>query len=141
MCHLLLLMPVFGVTVFWLLPLQQALPIYGVILLISALFYWLIFRTNAKPMETGVANLIGSQAEVVSRLRPGHHAKYLVRAGGELWSARSKDMLEPGEAVDIAALNGISLVVERRNNGTNPDQPSDVEIRRGGSKTNERHYH
>lgn len=138
---MLLLMPVFGITVFWFLPLQQALPIYGVILLISALFYWPIFRTNARPIEMGVANLIGGQAEVVSRLRPGYHAQYLVRAGGELWSARSKDMLEPGEAVDIAALNGISLVVERRNNGTSPDQPSDVEIRQGGLKTNERHYY
>ncbi len=91
-------------------------------------------------METGVQSLIGTEARVVSRLSPGQRAQYLVRSGGELWSARSTDVLQPGESVNIAALDGINLVVERRNNSS-PGQPSDLESKQAGAKTNERHCH
>lgn len=67
-----------------------------------------------KRPETGAESLVGVEAEVVSRLRPVDHAQYLVRSCGELWSADSAEALQPGEVVKVAALDGIKLVVRRK---------------------------
>jgi len=141
MCHLLLLMPVIALPIFWLAPLNVAIPIYAVIVLISGVLYWLIVKSMRKTPLVGAESLPGTEAEVVSKLSPGHTAQYLVRSQGELWRARSADVLEPGETVRIAALRGISLVVERRDNGSHPDQTSYLETRQAGAKVNERHCH
>jgi len=116
MCHLILLMPLFGLPLFWLLPLGYALPINVVIWLTSAFLYWLITRAMKRPLQDGFQSLIGTEAEVVSRLASDHSAQYLVRAQGELWSAYSTDTLQPGEQVSIMAVKGIGVVVERVDN-------------------------
>ncbi len=115
MCHLILLMPVLGLPLFWLLPLGYALPINFVIWLISLFLYRLIHRAMMKPIQDGFQSLIGTEAEVVSKRALTHSARYLVRAKGEgeLWSAYSVDALEIGEWVNIAAVKGIGLMVER----------------------------
>ena len=136
MCHLLLLMPVLGLPVFWLTPLSFAVPFYIVIISVSGLLYWLIAKSIRQPLQDGFHSLIGTQAEVVSKLSPGHHAQYLVRAEGELWSAHCADVLQPGETVNIAAVNGIRLVVEHGNNVSHPDQLSDVGAKQAGTKAN-----
>lgn len=141
MCHLPLLMPVIALPVFWLTPLSFAIPFYIVILLISGLLYRAVIKSMRKPLETGALRLIGSEAEVVSKLSPGHSAQYVVRSGGELWTARCADVLQPGETVSIAALRGISLVVERGNNGSHPEQLSDVGTKLARAKADERHCH
>lgn len=136
MCHLILLMPVLALPIFWLMPLSFAIPIYMLIVLISGLLYWLIAKAMGKQPETGAESLIGAKAEVVSRLRPGDHAQYLVRSQGELWSGYSTDTLDIGEWVNIVALKGIGVVVERVENG-----PSHVETKLVGAQDNRRHCH
>ena len=91
-----------------------------------------------KPVQDGFQSLIGTEAEVVSKGTPGHSAKYLVRAKGEgeLWSAYSTDALEIGEQVNIVAVKGISVVVERAEN-----RPGHVETNLAGAKDNQRHYY
>lgn len=113
MCHLILLMPVLALPIFWLMQLNMAIPIYLVILLISGLFYRLIVKSMRKQPQTGSESLIGTVAEVVSKLGPADHAQYLVRSRGELWSANSNDALRNGETVSIVAMEGIRLVVRR----------------------------
>ena len=115
MCHLMLLMPIIALPIFWLLPPSSAVPIYAVLVAVSGLFYWLIARSMRKRPETGSEGLIGTQAEVVSRLRPLDHAQYLVKSRGELWSANCTDVLQPGDTVNVCALDGIRLLVERLN--------------------------
>ena len=111
MCHLILLMPVLALPIFWLVPLDAAIPIYIVIVLISGFFYRLIAKSMGKQPETGSESLIGATAEVVTKLKPGGIAQYLVRLGGELWSARCPDVLKEGETVSISAVDGTRLVV------------------------------
>lgn len=125
MCHLLLFMPVIGLPLFWLVPLNFAVPIYMVIVLVSGLLYWLIVKSMRRPSLIGAESLLGTEAEVVLRSSAGHIAQYLVRSQGELWSARSADTLQDGETVRVTAVNGISLIVERGDCGSHPDQPSD----------------
>lgn len=128
MCHLLLLMPIIGLPIFWLVPLNFAIPIYAVIVLISGLLYWLIVRSMRRTPLIGVESLVGARAEVVSRLPEGQGAQYLVRSQGELWSARSNDALQPGDTVNIVAMRGISLVVGSGDAGSR--QLHDVETGR-----------
>lgn len=113
MCHLILLLPVLAVPVFWLMPATQAIPLYLIIMVVSGLLYWYIARSLGKRPQTGRESLIGVAAEVVSKIGPAAHAQYLVRAQGELWSADSSHALRTGEKVRIAAVDGIRLVVRR----------------------------
>jgi len=107
-------MPVIGLPIFWLVPTNLAVPSYLVIVLISAFLYWLIVGAMRKPIQDGFQSLIGTEAEVVSKLAPDAPARYLVRAQGEgeLWSAYSTDALDIGERVNIVAVKGIGVVVE-----------------------------
>ena len=122
MCHLILLMPVLGLPLFWLLPLGYALPINIALWLISAFLYRLIRKAMRKPIQDGFQSLIGTEAEVVSKRALTHSARYLVRARGELWSAYSTDALDIGEQVNIVAVKGIGVVVERAESGSHPGE-------------------
>jgi membrane protein implicated in regulation of membrane protease activity len=127
-------MPVIALPIFWLMPLNLAIPIYLIIVLISGLLYWLIARSMGKQPVTGAEGLIGALGEVVSMIHPGKHTKYLVRSQGELWSASSPDPLHSGETVRIAAVDGIRLVV-RKNSKTIGS------AKKAKGKANERHCH
>jgi membrane protein implicated in regulation of membrane protease activity len=127
-------MPVLALPVFWLMPLNQAIPIYAIISLTAGSLYWLIAKSMGKQPETGSESLIGAVAEVVSKLNQGDHAKYLVRSQGELWSADSSDALRNGEIVSITAVDGIRLIVHR--NGSSVASKEDT-----ARKANERHCH
>lgn len=113
MHHLILLLPLIGIVVFWIFPLRYAIPIYLFILLISGLMYWAIIRAIRRIPRTGPEGLIGAEAVVVSRARPGDEARYIVRLEGELWSANSPDDLKPGETVIVTSLDGLLLMVQR----------------------------
>ena len=114
-CHAVLLLPLLGLPLFWLLPLGYALPINIAAWLATPFLYRLIRRAMRKPPADGFRSLVGTPAEVVSKSETGHSVKYLVRAqgAGELWSAYSTDVLEIGEQVKIVAVKGIGVVVER----------------------------
>jgi membrane protein implicated in regulation of membrane protease activity len=127
-------MPVLALPIFWLMPLNLAIPIYAIITLMSGLLYWLIAKSMSRQPETGSESLIGTAGEVVSKLDQGDHAKYLVRSQGELWSADSPDVIQAGEIVSIAAVDGIRLVVRRNSNPV-------VSTKEAVGKANEWHCH
>jgi membrane protein implicated in regulation of membrane protease activity len=132
-------MPVFGLPIFWLIPLSLAAPIYTALVVISGLLYWSIMKAMRKPLQDGFQSLTGTEAEVVSRLAPEHSAQYLVRSRGELWSAYTTDAFQPGEPANIVAVKGIGVVIERVNNGH--DERGNAETIIEGAKGNERHCH
>jgi membrane protein implicated in regulation of membrane protease activity len=115
---LLMLLPIAALPVFWLLPLRWAVPVYLFSILLSGLMFWVMRKTMKRPVEVGVESLIGKDAEVVSGAGADYGAPYLVRAEHSLWSARSHDDLQPGEVVKIVAVEGNTLIVERKNTGT-----------------------
>ena len=134
MCHLILLMPILGLPLFWFLPLDYALPSYAAIVLISALLYWLIMRAMRKPLQDGFQSLIGTEAEVVSKRAPDHSAQYQVRSQGELWTAYSADVLEIGEWVNIVAVKGIGVVVKRAENDSHFGKVGNMQTTPSGAK-------
>lgn len=120
---ILLLLPLIGIVVFWLLPLPLAIPVYLVILLASGLMYRTIVRAMKKRSKDGVEGLIGAEARVVSKLGPHDKAQYMVKVRGELWSANSRDKLKTDEMVKVLSVNGLTLVVGKNS----ADQPSSRE--------------
>ncbi|MFH1646920.1 MAG: NfeD family protein [Chloroflexota bacterium] len=142
-CHAAFILPFVGLPLFWLLPLGYALPINLVIWLASPLLYRAIRGAMKKPIVDGFRSLVGAQAEVISRSEAVHSAKYLVRAHGEgeLWSAYSTDALSIGEWVNIVAVKGIGVVVEREKTGSHPGETGNAKTELPEAKDNPRHCH
>jgi membrane protein implicated in regulation of membrane protease activity len=90
---ILLLLPLIGIIVFWLLPLPWNIVAYLVILLVSGLLYWVIERAMRMRSRYGAEGLVGTEARVVSKVGPHDDAQYLVRVRGELWRTNSIDEL------------------------------------------------
>jgi membrane protein implicated in regulation of membrane protease activity len=110
---ILMLLPLLALPVFWFLPLNWSIPIYVVCVLVSASMFWLMRRSKMRPAVTGAESLVRKEAEVVSKSALGKRL-YMVRAGGELWTAQSRDIIHPGQTVTIVAVDGNRLTVERK---------------------------
>jgi membrane protein implicated in regulation of membrane protease activity len=109
MCHLVLLMPVLAIALFWLTPLSVAAPLYGVILTVSVWVYYLMIRAMRQPVETGTEALIHSFGQVIGR----DGDRFRVRAQGATWDAESIDELQVGDGIEIIAVDGLRLKVRR----------------------------
>ena len=135
-CHAVLLLPLLGLPLFWLLPLGYALPINIATWLATPFLYRLIMRAMRKPLADGFRSLVGTQGEVVSKSETGHAAQYLVRAQGEgeLWSAYSTDALDIGEWVNIVAVKGIGVVVKRVENDSHSGKAGNMKTTSSGAK-------
>ncbi len=96
-----------------------------------------------RPVKDGFQSLVGTTAEVVSKSGTGRSAKYLVRVQGEgeLWSAYSTDVLDIGEWVNIVAVKGIGVVVERAESGSRPGEIGNAKTMQSGTKDSRRHCH
>ncbi len=142
-CHAVFLLPFVGLPLFWLLPLGYALPINVALWLTTPFLYRVIRRAMVKPVKDGFQSLVGTTAEVVSKSETGRSAKYLVRVQGEgeLWSAYSTDILEAGEQVNIVAVKGIGVVVERAGSDSDHDEAGKVTTIVSGAKRDRRHCH
>jgi membrane protein implicated in regulation of membrane protease activity len=110
----LMLMPLIALPVFWLLPLAQAIPLYALSLLVSAAMTWFMRASMRRRAVTGAEGLIDKDAKVISQSRSGNDVAYLVEVKGELWSATSADALKIGDKVKITAMDGIKLIVKRK---------------------------
>ncbi|HKJ07690.1 MAG TPA: NfeD family protein [Gammaproteobacteria bacterium] len=118
MCHVILLMPLLALPVFWLLPIGEAAPTYGVVAVLSAWLYYYVLKAMHRPVEIGREHLRGAVGEVVA-VRGGGH--FRVHVESEFWSAESRQALQVGEQVEITDVEGVVLKV-RRPHGDPPRQ-------------------
>ena len=109
MCHLVLLMPVIGLILFWILPFYTALPLYAIVAVGSGVIYYSIMKASHRPRKIGKENMIGRKAKVVQKINPLGQ----VIIDGEIWEAESDETLDKGEKVKIFAINGLMLKVHR----------------------------
>lgn len=69
---------------------------------------WLWLRLSRRRRAvTGVEGLVGSTATVTAPCRPDGQ----VRVHGELWQARCPDWAEEGAAVEVVAIDGLTLTL------------------------------
>ena len=109
MCHLVLMMPILGLAVFWFWPISVALPIYTIILLLSAVVYFVLMQAMRHPVATGSEGLINEIGEAMQAF----NQQTRVFVHGEIWNAISSEPLHQGESVKIAGVNGLSVRVKR----------------------------
>ena len=109
MCHLILLMPVFALPVFWFFPFSTALAIYLVILGISAFLYFLIFKAMTMKPRVGKEAMLGQTADVVKDIAPEGKIKYFT----EIWNAMAEGKkFSVGEKVMIQGFWGMTVLVK-----------------------------
>ena len=108
MCHLLLLLPVVALPVFWFLPMSVSVPVYAVASGISVAIYLFALKAMRRPVRTGREHLIGAKGRVVDAT-DGHMTVWV---DGESWSATSDRQLATGDQVRVVALDGLILRVE-----------------------------
>jgi membrane-bound ClpP family serine protease len=108
MCHIVLLMPIFGLAVFWLWPLSIALPIYLVIFTLSFIFYLVLLKAMHQPVKTGRQGLVGEIGKIIDvRNHMGH-----IFVHGEIWKAELKGSLKKGDKAKVIGFNGLTLQVQ-----------------------------
>ena len=108
MVHLILLLPIAGLALFWMLPISTALPAYLVLLAVSAWLYYVTLKAMRRPTETGLEGLIGKPAIVIAM--NGHQGQVSVE--GEIWEATSDDALRKGDTARITRISGLTLEVQ-----------------------------
>jgi inner membrane protein len=113
MCHLILLLPLIALPIFWFLPLGPALLIYGAVLLISAWTYWYVMQSMRRPIVAGKEELLHSTGRVLE----AHGNSAQVRVHSEIWSAVSAERLRTDDIVEVVGIDGLTLQV-RRTGGT-----------------------
>lgn len=109
MCHFALMMPVLGLGVFWLAPLDMALPIYGIILAVSLAIYIPMMRAMQRPVETGAEGMLHKIDSVIEPIHPEGR----VKVHGEIWQATSAEELQAGDRAEIIAVEGLTLKVRK----------------------------
>ena len=111
MCHLALLLPIFGVAVFFVLPFPVALVIYLAIVGASVLLYKAVFAAMCRRVVTGREAMIGAEASV-KRVKSG---RVVVGLRGELWTAQATGFADgapkQGERVVVTGIRGNTLLV------------------------------
>jgi membrane protein implicated in regulation of membrane protease activity len=85
MCHLILLLPLVALPLFWLVPMSIAVPAYIAVLILSGGIYFLAIHAMHRPVQTGVEALLHSTGEVFRN----EGGLFRVRVGSELWNAES----------------------------------------------------
>jgi membrane-bound serine protease (ClpP class) len=88
----------------------------GMVSIFSGLFIWLMIQraqTGGKSQLIG-DTLVGMTGEVWIAIEPFSIGS--VRIDGELWQARSKEMLQAGTLVRVIRQNGITLTVKKIEN-------------------------
>jgi membrane-bound serine protease (ClpP class) len=109
MCHLLLLMPLVALPLFWFLPIAAAASLYAVVVALSAWLYVYVFKAWKRPVVTGKEFLVNSTGEVMDV--QGHTLH--VRVHSEIWSAESGEPLQPGDLVKVTGMESLTLTVEK----------------------------
>jgi len=107
MHNLLLFLPLLALGLFFVLPWQGALPLYGLILIISMIGYWKGFQAQRQPPIMGRKVMVGEGAKVVKT--EGDEVEVDYR--GEIWKAVSAQPLHTGQQVVIEKVEGLTLRV------------------------------
>ena len=113
MCHLILMMPLVGIGLFYVLPLAWAAPLYGVVLVVSTVLYGLIYHAHRRPVASGKESMLGREIVVAESFQDQGRVRYQ----NVLWKARSPEPLAEGDHATIVGMHGMTLLVQRARSG------------------------
>jgi membrane-bound serine protease (ClpP class) len=72
---------------------------------------WLVVRAQRQRSSVGAEGMLGEIGQVRRVLEPGRRLKVFVH--GEYWEAETDEPLQPGDMVEVVAINGLRLRVRR----------------------------
>lgn len=81
--------------------------VFAALFEVFEVFLWIKFLRRYR-VTTGAEGMVGERAEAISPLDPEGQ----VRLRGEIWNARSSAPVPDGGEVRIAAVDGLTLVVD-----------------------------
>lgn len=109
MCHILWILPLLALPLFWIFDFYTALPIYlGVVVLTGVTFY-LTMQSIRQAPQSGIEGMRGEVVEVVE----ASGSRGRVRYRSELWYAAAREPMAVGEKVRIIGNKGLCLIVEK----------------------------
>ena len=88
-------------------PWRVVLLVIAVFIEVLEVFFWIKFLRRYR-VTTGAEGMLGDRAEAIGSLDP----EGKVRLRGEIWNARASSPVAAGAEVTIAAVEGLTLVVE-----------------------------
>ena len=110
MCHLLLLLPVLALSVWWLLPLGAAAAVYAVVLVATAVMFRLAVNALRAPVLCGAARLRGATGSV----RRADGRRRATWVASELWAADSVNgPLVVGDEIEVVDVDGATLRIRK----------------------------
>lgn len=109
MCHVLWMMPILGLPLFWVFDFPLALSLYLGVLGLSGVVMLLTVQSIKQRPASGIEGMMGDVAEVVETI--GRRGR--VRHHSELWFATAREPIAAGEKVRIVGNKGLCLLVER----------------------------
>jgi len=109
MCHVLLVLPLLALPVFWVFPMTAAAPIYGVVIGLSGAVYWFAIRAMNQPVQNGPESMIGEFGIVIEC----HGRDILVQARNELWQAVCSVQLCEGDRIQACGAEYTTLRIQR----------------------------
>ncbi|MBI4205491.1 MAG: hypothetical protein HY527_10740 [Betaproteobacteria bacterium] len=109
MCHVLLILPLLALPVFWIWPLSAALPVYGAVLGLSAAIYWYAIRAMRQPKQNGADGMIGETGHIVV----GDLGELHVQVRSELWDAVPTVPVRQGDQVKVVAAERTKLRIQK----------------------------
>jgi membrane protein implicated in regulation of membrane protease activity len=110
MCHIFFILPIIALPLFYLLPFGQALFLYSFILLLCAIFYWLIWKDMRRPATTGKEGMVGGVGSVIQNGDGTTKVSYK----GEIWDAVCEEDVSIGDLVEVTGLERMKVIVRRR---------------------------
>ncbi len=113
MCHLILMMPLLGIGLFYVMPMAWAAPLYGAVLMVSATLYGLIYRAHRQPVASGKESMLGREIVATESFQVQGRVRYQ----NVLWKARSPEPLAEGDHATIVGMHGMTLLVQRARSG------------------------
>lgn len=112
MCHLLLVLPLLALPLFWVFPLSVALPAYGAVAGLSGAIYWYAIQAMKQPIQNGAESLVGKIGEVIE----SSDGDLRVRVHNELWYAVSPGTtLYKGDYLEVVGVERMTLRVQKLN--------------------------
>lgn len=110
MCHILFLLPFIAVFLFLILPFGQALVLYSLILFISSIFFWLIWKDMRRPVTSGIEGMTGGVGKVIQNGTKSAKVFYK----GEIWEAICAEEISVGELVEVTGLERMRVIVRKQ---------------------------
>lgn len=106
-CHLVFLLPVLGLVLFWIFPWPLASAFYLALLGVSLVFYVASYRALRLRVTTGAEGMIGARGRVVGDIR----SRGTVRVFNELWTAEANETIPADTPVRVIGVKGLVLRV------------------------------